>query len=123
MENPRLSFCCCNKPSHYAHECKKKKDDLHKHNANYYNTFQHYEEYLFLICNVAQDISNNIWLIDSGCSNHMIGNRSLIENLDDSVRNAIKLGTNIIVNVMGKVMVNILTKKSQKGTYHMCIIP
>jgi hypothetical protein len=44
----------------------------------------------------------------------MKGNIILIVNLDDSVRNKVKLGTYNIVNVIEKRMVDILTKKGQK---------
>jgi hypothetical protein len=57
---------------------------------------------------------NDIWLIDNGCNNRMKGNTIIITNLDDSVRNKVKLGTYNIVNVIEKRMVDILTKQSQK---------
>jgi len=102
------------KIGHYAHEYTKKKDNLRKHDENYYNISEKYIDSLFLICKYAQETSHDILLIFNGCSNHMTRNRSLIANLDDSVRTEVKLETNNIVNVMGKVMVNIMTKQGQK---------
>jgi len=73
-----------------------------------------YEDSLFIKCNLAQYISSNIWLIDSGCSNHMTWNRDQITNLDESVRTEVKLGTKNVIKVIGKGMVNILTKQGPK---------
>jgi hypothetical protein len=76
-----------------SHESRINRNDI---DANYSNTFENYEDSLFLTCNASQETSNDIWLIDSGCSNHMTGNRSLIANLDDLVRTEVKLGTKIL---------------------------
>ena len=38
----------------------------------------------------------------------------MIANLDDSIKNEVKLGTNNVIKVMVKGMVNILTKQGQE---------
>ena len=43
----------------------------------------------------------------------MIGNKSLILNLDELVKIEVKLGTNHLVRVVGKGVVNILAKQGQ----------
>ena len=89
-------------------------DDSGKHNSNYSITSEKFEGSLFLTCNTTKEISSNVWLIDSGCSNHMTRNRNLITNLNDSVNTEVKLGIDNVVKVMGKGIVNILTKQGQK---------
>jgi len=42
------------------------------------------------------------WFIDSGCSNHMCGDRTMFSWLDDSFRQLVRLGNNTRMNVMGK---------------------
>ena len=42
------------------------------------------------------------WFIDSGCSNHMCGDRTVFSWLDDSFRQLVRLGNNTRMNVMGK---------------------
>jgi len=69
---------------------------------------------MFLACNVAQEKQSDIWYLDSGCSNHMLGNIEIFSNLDESVKSEVTLGTNSKVSVMGKGRVNILTKKGEK---------
>lgn len=76
--------------------------DSGKHNAHYSITSEKFEGSLFLTCNTTQEISSNVWLIDSGCNNHMIGNGNLITNLDDSINTEVKLGTDNVVKIMGK---------------------
>lgn len=63
---------------------------------------------------MAQESSKDVWFLDSGCSNHMIGNRELFSNLDDSVEFEIKLENDTVVFVMGKGVINVLTKNGKK---------
>ena len=52
----------------------------------------------------------------SGCINHMIGNKNLVANLDQSVKTEVKLGANNTIDVDGKGVVNIVTKKGEPKT-------
>ena len=71
---------------------------------------------LFLACNIAEEKSEDVWFLDSGCSNHMTGNIVLFYMLDQSVKSQVTLGTDNKVSVMGKGEVNVLTKKGEKKT-------
>jgi hypothetical protein len=71
-------------------------------------------ETLFITCDVAQENASNIWFLDSGCSNHMTGNKGLFENLNTSVKAQIKLGNDNIVEVMGKGAINVITNNGKK---------
>jgi hypothetical protein len=42
------------------------------------------------------------WFLDSGCSNHMCGNRGMFTNLDESFVHLVKLGNNSRMNVIRK---------------------
>ena len=68
-----------------------------------------------LTCNVAQESTNDFWFLDSGCSNHMIGNEVFFESLDRSIRSKVKLGNNEIVEVSGKGTINVITKHGRKS--------
>ena len=63
--------------------------------------------------------SDNVWLLDSGCSNNMTRNKNLIANFNQSVKTKVNLGTDKTVEVDGKGVINILTKKehSKKISY------
>ncbi|KAL5862320.1 hypothetical protein ACOSQ3_003607 [Xanthoceras sorbifolium] len=49
-------------------------------------------------------------IIETGCSNHMCGDKSAFSELDESFRNIVKFGDNSTVSVMGKGNVSIRTK-------------
>ena len=69
---------------------------------------------LFLACNITEENSEDVWFLDSGCSNHMTGNIALFSMLDQSVKSQVTLGTDNKVYVMGKGEVKVLTKKGEK---------
>ena len=61
-------------------------------------------------------IENNedIWYLDSGCSNHMTRNINMFASLDKNVKTNIILGNGNTVSVEGKGRINILTKIGDK---------
>ena len=42
------------------------------------------------------------WYLDSGCSNHMCGNKSLFYDLDEAFKDNVKLGNNSKISIMGQ---------------------
>ena len=60
------------------------------------------QDNVLLACNMAEANSEDIWFLDSGCSNHMIGNIALFSVLDQSVQSQVTLGTDSKISVMGK---------------------
>eukprot|EP01018_Ginkgo_biloba_P027383 Gb_35303 [translate_table: standard] len=66
----------CKKYAHYASECRKKEYDMNKQNANLSKAKElenEKGENLFITCNIAEQRSDEVWYLDSGCSNHMSG--------------------------------------------------
>lgn len=45
---------------------------------------------------------DDVWFLDSGCSNHMSGNKKWFTELDQSFRHNIKLRNDFKLTVMGK---------------------
>ena len=62
--------------------------------------------------------SSNLWLLHSGCSNHMTGNKSLFSSLDSSVVTNIKLGHDSLVPAKGKGIIPILSNQNEKMSIH-----
>jgi len=52
------------------------------------------------------------WFLDSGCSNHMCGNLSLFNEIDEKFHHFVKLGKNSKMNVMGKGNVKLALMES-----------
>eukprot|EP00253_Pinus_taeda_P029590 PITA_29590 len=64
----------------------------------------------------AEGQSEDIWFLDSGCSNHMTRNLALFSALDQSVKSQVTLGTDSKISVMGKGEVKIFTKQGERKT-------
>ena len=60
--------------------------------------------------------SEDIWFLDSGCSNHMTRNIALFSALDKNVKSEVTLGTDSKVSVMGKGEIKILSKQGERKT-------
>lgn len=87
----------CKKQGHYQFEC----PSLEKE-ANYVE-FDEEEELLLMVHAEVQDIKDNgIWFLDSGCSNHMTGNKKWFVELDENHSCIVRLGNNSIMSVIGK---------------------
>lgn len=71
---------------------------------------------MFLACHTMHEPFDNVWLFDNGYDNHMIGNKNLVVNLDQSMKTQVKLGTDKTMDVDGKGVVKIITKQGEEKT-------
>ena len=51
---------------------------------------------------MVEEINEDIWFLDSGCSNHMSENISMFSMLDENVKSQVTLGIDSKVSVTGK---------------------
>ena len=49
-----------------------------------------------------QSRRENVWFLNSGCSNHMCKNKEWFSNLDEEFRQSVKFGNNSKMAVLGK---------------------
>ena len=61
----------CKKFGHYRAECRSRKQNFQA------NVAEDGSETLLLACNMAEDGAKNNWFLDSGCSNHMCGEKEM----------------------------------------------
>lgn len=88
---------------------------MNKGRENVTNANEGTSELMFLSCQETQEARNyDLWLLDSGCNNHMTSNKKLFSSLDNSVKSEIKLGDYHYVNVVGKGTISILSKQKEK---------
>ncbi|KAK2986230.1 hypothetical protein RJ640_002147 [Escallonia rubra] len=78
----------CGKYGHIAVNC-----DSNDKLASYAEEMKDEEESkLFMASFNDTNVESGIWFVDSGCSNHMTGTRSMFKELDESFKKLIRLG-------------------------------
>lgn len=70
---------------------------------------------MFTACNVAKENKKDVWFLELGCNNHMIGNLEMFSSLDENIKFNVTLGNDNKVSIMGKGNINILTKQGEKN--------
>ncbi|KAJ9565577.1 hypothetical protein OSB04_001543 [Centaurea solstitialis] len=70
--------------------------------ANYAEEEEDEEMVLMAYVDTKNAKWEHVWFFDSGCSNHMSGDKSWFCDLDEGFRHSVKLGNDIRMNVMGK---------------------
>ncbi|KAL6347263.1 hypothetical protein AAG906_013699 [Vitis piasezkii] len=66
---------------------------------------------------------NNVWFLDNGCTNHMIGNKNIFLDMDTTINSQVKMGNGDLVNVKGKDTVGIQTKVGTKYIRDVLLVP
>eukprot|EP00268_Persea_americana_P036380 TRINITY_DN3586_c0_g1_i10.p1 TRINITY_DN3586_c0_g1~~TRINITY_DN3586_c0_g1_i10.p1 ORF type:complete len:412 (-),score=71.57 TRINITY_DN3586_c0_g1_i10:714-1949(-) len=87
----------CIKLGHFAYECPNK---VIEGKANYAEGGE--EMLLMAYVNEKATSKEELWFLDSGCSNHMCGKKELFFYFDGSFRETLKLGDNSSMDMMGK---------------------
>nr|KYP66582.1 Retrovirus-related Pol polyprotein from transposon TNT 1-94 [Cajanus cajan] len=97
---------------HYQNEC-----PLWDKEVNYAEFDEEEEILLMSYDDLPQNNSEQeeAWFLDSGCSNHMCGDKSKFSEMDEIFRHSVKLGNNTKMNVLGKGNV----KLSINGVTHV----
>ncbi|KAJ0809226.1 putative RNA-directed DNA polymerase [Helianthus annuus] len=114
----------CHKLGHFSYECPDSKE------ANYAG-FDEEEEVMLMarvdlsdesndevldapkkvsmfMAQTGNERSNCLWFLDSGCSNHMCGDKKKFTNLDESYSHSVKLGNNTRMKVGGKGQIKLI---------------
>jgi len=61
---------------------------------------------------------NGVWFIDSGCSNHMIGTRSLFKKFNENQKSEVRFGDDRMMKVEGKGTIGIKTSQVNVKLLH-----
>ena len=69
-----------------------------------------------MVCYASEETRQNLWYLDTGCSNHMCVDKKAFSELDESFRNTVKFGDNSVVSVMGKGNVTLHDKDNSFHT-------
>ncbi|KAK9931772.1 hypothetical protein M0R45_019036 [Rubus argutus] len=87
----------CHKLGHFQYEC-----PTWGKEANYAEVDEQEEMLLMAYVEMNGAKREHLWFLDSRCSNHMCGDRSLFSELNEGFRQMVKLGNNTRMNVAGK---------------------
>ena len=85
----------CHKLGHFQWKCQSKEKE---------ESYAETQEKMLLMTYVNMNKANreDMWFLDSGCSNHMCGKKEYFSDFDGSFRDLVKLGNNSSMVVMGK---------------------
>jgi hypothetical protein len=86
----------CHNLGHFQYEC----PDWEK-KANYAE-LEEEEVLLMSYVDIQQDKKEEIWFLDSGCSNHMTGNKEWFYELEENFNRTVKLGNDTRMAVVAK---------------------
>lgn len=87
----------CHKHGHFQFECPSWDKE-----ANYAELEEEEEMLLMAYVEGSEARREDVWFLDSGCSNHMSGNKNLFCELDESFKHRVKLGNNTRMEVTGR---------------------
>ncbi|GKD00645.1 retrovirus-related pol polyprotein from transposon TNT 1-94, partial [Tanacetum coccineum] len=86
----------CHELGHFQWECPKEVK------STAYYTEAKEEMLLMSLVECMETTYEHLWFLDSGCSNHMCGNRDMFVELDSMFKERVKLGNNSNLTVQGK---------------------
>nr|GEU40886.1 retrovirus-related Pol polyprotein from transposon TNT 1-94 [Tanacetum cinerariifolium] len=72
------------------------------------------DNFLFMAIATTKKEKNEIWYLDSGCSNHMTGDRSKFKDLDESIKSQVRLGDNKQLQIEGKGITEVSTGNQKR---------
>lgn len=111
----------CKKFGHKEADCWSKQRNEQR--SNFVENVQE-ESKLFMTHSHITDGSESVWFLDSGCSNHMTGTKSLFKELDESQKSEVRLGDDKTMQVEGKGTVAIKTMQGEvKVLYDVQFVP
>ncbi|KAK3006696.1 hypothetical protein RJ639_017590 [Escallonia herrerae] len=108
----------CKKFGHVQKDCRVK---LHQQAS--FTEEKESEASLFYACQSATEKNDEMWFLDSGCSNHMAREKSLFLDKDSTVNTKVKLGNGTIVQAQGKGLIGVQTKQGTRFIRDVLLVP
>ena len=109
----------CNNFGHVQKDCTMQR----QHQANFTEE-QDDGDNMFFACQAPTIPKNeNVWFVDSGCSNHMTANKSILCDIDNSVCTRVKMGNGDLVQAKGRGTLVVETKKGKRFIREVLLVP
>ncbi|XP_058784090.1 uncharacterized protein LOC131658857 [Vicia villosa] len=118
-----------NKGKPQCHICKRfgnLQKDCHLENQQHasYAKGEYDEGNLFFTCQKAlHEEGKNVWYLDTGCSNHMTGQKEAFINIYSSFGSKVKLSNGEHVEVKGEGSIGVTTKQGSKVIHDTLYVP
>lgn len=110
----------CNQQGHEAVICKSK---IQQHEVEAQVVEQEEDDQLFVAtCFTSRD-SNESWLIDSGCTNHMTYDKALFKELRSTETKKVRIGNGEYIHAKGKGTIAIASCSGTKFITHVLYVP
>lgn len=92
----------CKEYEHYQSQCKfKKMDSDHMHAKVAQSNFNE-SETLLMVCKSVEESQKNTCMLDTGCTNHMYGNKEIFSDHDESIKSEVTFGNSSKIPVKGR---------------------
>nr|ABA99612.1 retrotransposon protein, putative, unclassified [Oryza sativa Japonica Group] len=108
----------CKRKGHIAKYCRTREINR----ANFSQEKEKSEEMVFS-CHTAQEEKDDVWVIDSGCTNHMAADPNLFREMDSSYHAKIHMGNGSIAQSEGKGTVAVQTADGPKFIKDVLLVP
>lgn len=104
--NNSLRCSHCNKIGHTEQFCWAKQNEAHYAKED--------DEFLFMTMTKTEEEKTEVWYLDSACSNHMTGDRSKFNDLDEKLKSHVRLGDDQLLSIEGKGTAQISAGSNKK---------
>jgi predicted amidophosphoribosyltransferase len=127
-KNTHEEEICWNKGKPQCHNCKRfghvQKDcrSQKQQHVSFAET-ENSEANLFFACQNATQEYKNVWYLDSGCSNHMTGDKDAFIDIVPTFGSKVKLGNGEYVEVEGKGSIGVATNQGGKVIHDTLYVP
>ncbi|KAL4354076.1 hypothetical protein GQ457_06G014380 [Hibiscus cannabinus] len=114
----------CKQLGHMEKVCKNKVQQQQNAQAQAADGNNSEEEQMFTAtCYATSCKTNENWLIDSGCTNHMASDESMFKNIDRTCISRIKIGNGQFIEAKGRGDVLVNTPTCTKIIYDVLLVP
>ncbi|CAL8156612.1 unnamed protein product [Prunus armeniaca] len=106
----------CGNYGHYRFECYTNMNKAKGARANFAEKEKEDDGAILMVCQTMEKPQKNVWYLDTGCSNHMCGEKSIFSTLDESLTTTVRFGDDNKVSVLGKGDIKIWAKDNTVHT-------
>ncbi|KAH0682258.1 hypothetical protein KY289_020010 [Solanum tuberosum] len=72
---------------------------------------------LLMVSQSSKQYHKSLWYLDTGCSNHLSGEKSAFSELDETFRTTVKFGDDSCIAVKGKGKCGSTSRERLRGVY------